>query len=153
MPNEDGHLRLKPITLREASAYVKAYHRHHKPSIGHKFSIGVVDGTSLEGVITVGRPVARNLDNGWTAEATRCCTNGRRNAASMLYGAARRAAKAMGYRLIITYTLASEPGTSLKAAGWQSTPLKMRGEWDCPSRPRQIGLFPAESKIRWESIL
>lgn len=112
-------LDLQPVTYAEACEYVTQYHRHHIPPQGHKFSIAVADADKVVGVVMIGRPVARHLDNGRTLEVVRCCTDGTKNAASMLYGAAWRAAKALGYRRIVTYTLASEPGTSLKAAGWR----------------------------------
>ena len=103
-------LTLIPISLKEANAFVAEYHRHHKPTRGHKFSIGCEMDGRLVGVAIVGRPVSRYLDNGWTLEVNRLCTTGERNACSMLYATAARAAKAMGYRKIITYTLDSEPG-------------------------------------------
>ena len=111
-------LRLVPVSLREANAYVDAYHRHHGRVVGHKFSVGCEQDGQLVGVAIVGRPVSRYLDNGSTLEVTRLCSNGERNVCSFLYGAAARAAKALGFRKIITYTLDTEPGTSLKAAGW-----------------------------------
>lgn len=98
-------LNLQPITFEEACEFVRRHHRHHVPPQGHKFSIAVNDGEKVVGVIIVGRPVARHLDDGWTLEVTRCCTDGTRNACSMLYGAARRTAWALGYRRLITYTL------------------------------------------------
>jgi hypothetical protein len=98
-------LELCPITLAEANAFVGALHRHHKPVVGHKFSIAVTDGEKIRGVAIIGRPVARLLDNGTTLEVNRVCTDGARNACSMLYGAAWRAAKALGYKRLITYTL------------------------------------------------
>ncbi len=110
-------LELKPTTLKEANALVGKLHRHHGEVVGHKFSIGVTSGGTLVGAAIVGRPVARGSDNGYTAEVTRLVTDGTRNACSMLYGAAARAAKAMGYRKIQTYLLASENGASLKASG------------------------------------
>lgn len=111
-------LRLRPISLRDANEYVRKYHRHHKPVAGHKFSIGCEADGELVGVIIVGRPVSRYLDDGFTLEVTRLCTNGAKNACSFLYGAAARAAAAMGYKRIITYTLESENGASLRASGW-----------------------------------
>lgn len=111
-------LSLQPITLREAAAFVRRHHRHHGPARGWRFGIAVNDGEKVVGVAMVGRPVARGMDDGWTLEVNRCCTDGTRNAASMLYGAAARAARALGYRRLVTYTLASERGTSLRAAGW-----------------------------------
>ena len=103
-------LRLIPITLREANAYVKRHHRHHKPARGCKFTLAVANGDEVCGVAIVGRPVARHLDDDWTAEVLRVCTDGTKNACSMLYGAAWRAARAMGYRRLVTYTLNTEPG-------------------------------------------
>ena len=99
-------LRLRPISLRDANEYVRQHHRHHKPVAGHKFSIGCEADGELVGVIIAGRPVSRYLDDGFTLEVTRLCTNGAKNACSFLYGAAARAAAAMGYKRIITYTLA-----------------------------------------------
>ena len=119
-----------PITFREACAFVAALHRHNKPPRGHKFSIGLKAGGSLVGVAMVGRPVARHFDDGLTVEVNRTCTDGSKNANSMLYGAAWRAARAMGYRRIITYTQADESGVSLRAAGFQKVKeLPARGSW------------------------
>lgn len=143
-------LALQPITFKEACAFVRLHHRHHAPSVGHKFSIAANDGAKVVGVVTVGRPVARHLDNGWTLEVTRCTTDGTRNAASLLYGAAWRAAKALGYRRLITYTLASEAGTSLRAAGWTALYQTEGGSWDRPSRPR-VDTAPLGQKQLWEA--
>ncbi len=111
-------LTLKPITFRAACAFVAEHHRHNKPPRGHKFSIGAVDETGkLRAVMMAGRPVARALDDGYTLEVNRTCTDGAANANSMLYGAAWRAAKALGYRRMVTYTQADETGASLRAAG------------------------------------
>ena len=112
-------LRLCPLTLREANGFVAKYHRHHKPAQGHRFSIGVKRGEDLVGVCIVGRPVARKTDYSVVAEVTRLCTDGTRNACSILYAAAARAARAMGFQRIQTFILASELGTSLKASGWR----------------------------------
>ena len=111
-------MRVAPITFREACAFVALLHRHNKRPRGHKFSIGLKDGEALVGVVMAGRPVARHLDDGLTLEVNRTCTDGTKNANSALYGAAWRAAKAMGYRRCITYTQADESGASLRAAGW-----------------------------------
>ena len=107
-------LSLVPVSLREANEFVRQHHRHHKPTAGHKFSIGVQEDGRLAGVAICGRPVSRFLDDGYTLEVNRLCTDGARNACSMLYGAAVRAAKAMGYHKVITYILDSECGVSLK---------------------------------------
>jgi len=127
---------LQPINLREAYEYIEVHHRHHKPPQGAKFAIAVNDGDEVVGVATVGRPVARRLDDGWTLEVTRVCTNGVKNVASMLYGAAWRTARAMGYKRLITYILESEKGTSLRAAGYKDVGLTGGGTWNRKARPR-----------------
>ena len=142
-------LKITPITQREANAYVAQHHRHHKPVTGAIFCVAASEGETVRGVAIVGRPVARALQDGWTAEVTRCCTDGARNACSMLYGAAWRAARAMGYRKLITYTLAEEGGASLRAAGFRCIGAAGGGSWDCPSRPR-IDTHPMQQKLRWE---
>ena len=109
-------MEIKPITFREASDFINKHHRHHKATVGHKFSIGVYDGEKLVGVAVCGRPVSRFYDDGVTCEINRLCTDGTKNACSMLYGACCRVAKEMGYVKIITYILASENGASLKAS-------------------------------------
>jgi hypothetical protein len=129
-------LTITPITLREANAFVEAHHRHHNPVRGAKFAIAVSVEDSVVGVAIAGRPVARRLDDGWTLEINRVCTDGTRNACSALYGAAWRAAKAMGYRRAITYTLAEEGGASLRGAGWSLVGLRGGGNWNKPGRPR-----------------
>lgn len=145
------HTRLSaaPISFDDAAAFVREHHRHHTPPVGHKFSIAAMAGSQLVGVVIVGRPVARRRDDGMTLEVTRLCTVGHPNACSFLYGRAAKAAFALGYRRIGTYTLKSEPGTSLKAAGWTllgETPGK---SWSVPSRAR-IDKHPIEPKLIWE---
>lgn len=143
-------LELQPISYAEACRFIDEHHRHHLPPQGWKFGIAVNDGEKVVGVVTVGRPVARHLDDGWTLEITRNCTDGTKNAASMLYGAVRRAARALGYKRLITYTLASEPGTSLTAAGYEAVYEVTGRSWDCPSRPR-VDKHPTEQKTLWEA--
>jgi hypothetical protein len=143
-------LQLTPITYPEACAFIAQHHRHHLPPQGWKYGIGVAREQQIVGVITIGRPVARHLDNGLTLEVTRCCTDGTTNAASMLYGAAWRAAKALGYTRLITYTLVEEPGTSLRAAGWKALYQTRGGSWSAPSRPR-IDAHPTGQKTLWEA--
>lgn len=131
---------LCPVSFEDACEFVRRFHRHHKPPVGHKFSIGVEDGGVLVGVVMVGRPVARMYDDGTTLEVNRSCTDGHPNGNSMLYGAAWRAAKALGYRRLITYTLASESGSSLRASGWRVVAERSpRPGWSVPSRPRADG--------------
>lgn len=141
-------LRLQPTTLREANAFVAQHHRHHKPTVGHKFSIAVADeGGIVRGVAIVGRPVSRYLDDGYTLEVNRLCTDGARNACSMLYSAAWRAARAMGYRRIVTYILDTEDGGSLRAAGWHCDGEAGGPNWT-GERERQVEMFP-QMKIRY----
>ncbi|WP_028609761.1 XF1762 family protein [Paenibacillus harenae] len=142
-------LEIQPTTYAEACEFVKQFHRHHLPPQGHKFSIAIADKEKVVGVIMVGRPVARSYDNGRTLEVTRCCTDGTKNAPSKLYAAAWQAARAMGYRRLITYTLAQEPGTSLRAVGWKSLHQTKGGSWNCPTRPR-IDKHPTGQKTLWE---
>lgn len=143
-------LALQPITFAEASAFIREHHRHHIPSVGWKFGVAVNNGNDVVGVCTVGRPVARHLDDSWTLEVTRNCTDGTPNACSMLYGAAWRAAKALGYKRLITYTLKSEAGTSLRASGWAVLYETSGGSWSCKSRPR-VDKAPTTQKILWQA--
>lgn len=145
-------LTVVPVDLSEANDFVETHHRHHRPVVGHKFSIGVADQTGrLRGVAIVGRPVARHRDDGFTLEVTRLCTDGAANACSMLYAAAWRAARAMGYSRIGTYILADENGTSLRAAGWR-TVHRVRGRsWDTPTR-RRDDRHPTGPKTLWEAV-
>ena len=137
-------LRLRPCTLREANALVARWHRHHRPVQGQRFSIGLAAGEGLLAAAVVGRPVARGLDDGWTAEVTRLVVAPQAdplwNCCSRLYGACWRAWKAMGGRRMVTYILASEPGTSLRAAGWRPLHQVPGKSWDTPARPRLEGL-------------
>jgi hypothetical protein len=137
------------MTLREATAYVEQNHRHHKPPQGALFAIGVSDGEKVCGVAVVGKPVARLNDDGWTVEVTRCCTDGTRNACSMLYRSCWRAARAIGYRRLVTYTLPSEGGASLRGAGFKLIGTAGGGSWSRPSRPR-VDTHPTQEKLRWE---
>lgn len=152
-------MEIRPITLREANAYVAQHHRHNQPTNGHKWSIACYDGDRLCGVAICGRPAARKLDDGLTIEIRRVCTDGTRNACSMLYGASCRVAKAMGYKRVITYTLLSEPGASLRASNFTDCGEAGGVSWNVPSRPREVvqetlfGMerkYPEEKKRKWE---
>lgn len=143
-------LTICPISLRDARAFVNEHHRHHKAPQGGKFAIAAADGETIVGVAIVGRPVARHNDDGWTAEVTRLCTDGTPNACSMLYAACWRAARGMGYRRCITYILAEEKGTSLKAAGWRVIGEVKGRSWTRPLRPR-VDKHPTQDKLLWEA--
>lgn len=139
-----------PVDLAEANAFVELHHRHHKPVVGHKFSIGAVLDGKIVGVAIVGRPVSRHRDNGETLEVTRLCTDGTKNACSFLYGATARAAFALGYKRIGTYILKSEAGASLRAANWNLIGERGGGSWSVPSRPR-VDTHPLEPKLLFEA--
>ena len=130
-------LRIVPVTFAEACDFITDWHRHHAPPPGMKFFLGVQRDGEICGVAVVGRPVARHFDNGCTLEVIRTSTDGTPNANSALYAAAWRAAKALGWDRLITYTQAGESGASLRAAGWRVVAERPpRPGWDTPSRPR-----------------
>lgn len=123
-------LRLVPMTLKLANQYVAVFHRHHKPVQGHRFSLGAAKGDNIVGVVIVGRPVARGCDPYAVAEVSRLCTEGGKNVCSFLYAAAARVCKEMGFARIQTYILESEPGISLRAAGWTLDGHTAGGDWN-----------------------
>ena len=143
-------LAVVPISLRDANAFVAAHHRHHQARRGlNLFAVAAASDGAVVGVAIVSRPNARHLCDGWTAEVTRLATDGSRNACSMLYGAAWRAARALGYRRLVTYTLAEEGGASLRASGWTLIGEAGGGRWSRAERPR-VDDHPTQPKLRWE---
>jgi hypothetical protein len=162
---EQQMLVIKPIDLKSANAFVLAHHRHNGKVLVHRFSIACYDGDRLCGVAICGNPSARKLDTGEVIEVKRVCTDGTRNACSILYGRCARIAKEMGWSKIITYTLDSESGVSLRASGWQIEAENVGGaSWNVPSRPRivreetlwgeRIAAYPIDQKkVRWSKKL
>jgi hypothetical protein len=146
-------LRIVPVSFADAKAFVAANHRHHPRIVGHKFSVGLASGDELVGVAIVGRPVARHFDNGLTLEVNRTCVaEDVPNGNSMLYGAAWRAAKALGYLRLITYTQEGESGVSLRAAGWRVVAERpARPGWDVPSRRRLGHGADGVQRTLWEA--
>lgn len=144
-------MEIRPITFNEACEFIKLHHRHHKPTVGHKFSIGVYDAEKLVGVAVCGRPVSRYLDDGTVCEINRLCTDGTYNACSMLYGACSRIAKEMGYKKIITYILESENGASLKASNFVCEGKAGGTHWTGERNKGQD--IPYEKKTRWAKHL
>jgi hypothetical protein len=142
-----------PITLRKANEVILEWHRHHKPSRGHKFSIGLMKDNNLIGVAICGRPVSRVADNGFTLEVSRLCTDGTKNACSKLYGACARIAKEMGYIKIQTYILEKEIGTTLKASGWIMEAVTAGGQWKRTDGVINRTDQPTEPKQRWVKLL
>ena len=140
---------MERLELAEANEFVRQHHRHHKPVVGHLFSLGAATADKIVGVAIVGRPVARMRDDGITAEVTRLCTDGTKDACSFLYGACAKAAFALGFKRIGTYILASEPGTSLTATGWRMIQETPGRSWSVPSRPR-VDKHPLQKRLLFE---
>lgn len=147
-------LKIVPLTLKQANELIEKLHRHHKKVVGHRFSIGVeheIDG--LVGAAVIGRPVAREIAQYSVAEVTRLVTNGTQNACSKLYSAAARICREMGFEKIQTYILKSEPGTSLKASGWELEAETSGGDWNHSWRKGRRTDQPMEPKQRWGKTL
>lgn len=145
-------MRLAPITFRTASDFINKFHRHHRSTIGCKFCVCVVDESEMiHGVAICGRPVSRYLDDGYTLEINRVCSDGTENVCSMLYGGCCRIAKEMGYRKVITYTLVSENGASLKASNFICEGEAGGKHWTGSRNKGQP--IPAEMKNRWVKYL
>jgi hypothetical protein len=142
-------LEIVPMNISDAKEFVAQYHRHHLPPVGALFAIGAAADGVIVGAAIVGRPVARGSNDGWTAEVTRLATTGQRNACSMLYRACWRAARSMGYKRLVTYTLATELGGSLRGAGFKCLGTVPGRTWSCTSRPR-VDRHPTQDKFRWE---
>mgnify|MGYP004462704609 FL=1 len=146
-----GDLEIVPMSISDARYWVNDHHRHHPPPVGGLFAMGLAQAGIVVGTAIVGRPVARNNDDDWTAEVTRVAViEGVPNGCSMLYGACWRACRALGYKRLITYTLDTEPGTSLKAAGWKIIGHVKGRSWSVQSRPR-IDKHPLQDKLKWEA--
>ncbi len=143
-------LEIVPMYLTDASLFVELHHRHHPPPQGGLFAVGAASRNQVIGAAIVGRPVSRLLQDGWTAEVTRLCVlDGYPNACSMLYAACWRAARALGWRRLITYTLPVEGSSSLRGAGWRLVGERGGGTWNRDGRPR-VDRHPAGQKLLWE---
>jgi len=145
-----------PISLREANDFVSTYHRHNGRTArdGGKFAIGATTGEQIVGIAIVGRPIARMIDNGYTAEVTRTCTSpdAIKGTVSFLYSACWRICQAMGYQKLITYTLVTESGASLRGAGWTCIG-QIKGHkngWSSAGREREWQSIYAQPKFKWE---
>lgn len=154
-PDNAVNLRVVPLELAEANVVVSAWHRHHQPTVGHRFSIGVIDDSgAVRGAAIVGRPVARLAGSPREVlEVARLVTDGTPNACSMLYAAAARAGKALGFARIQTYILADELGTTLRASGWVCEGEAGGGQWKhTDGKPRRTDQ-PTGAKTRWTKVL
>lgn len=145
-------LTVRHMELADANTYVTEYHRHHKAVRGHRFSLACYEAGRLCGVAIVGRPRSRWINQRTTVEVLRLCTDGTQNACSKLYGACRRAAKALGYDRLITYILEDEDGKSLLASGFSYCYTNKGGSWNQPGRPR-TDKAPVCPKQLYEIIL
>ena len=145
-------LTVRHMELADANAYVTEYHRHHKAVRGHRFSLACYEDGRLCGVAIVGRPRSRWINQRTTVEVLRLCTDGTQHACSKLYGACRRAAKALGYDRLITYILEDEDGKSLLASGFSYCYTNKGGSWNQPGRPR-TDKAPVCPKQLYEIIL
>lgn len=145
-------LRVVPLTRDEANRFVESFHRHSKPVVGCRFSIGCVANGSLVGVAIVGRPVARHLDDQTTAEVNRVCVrpDAPRNVGSFLYSRSWRIWQAMGGTRLVTYTLTTETGASLRGAGYRIIGHTRAEPWSRDSRPREWTPIQGQQKLRWE---
>tara|TARA_R100000963_G_C4566280_1_gene52999 strand:+ start:31 stop:537 length:507 start_codon:yes stop_codon:yes gene_type:complete len=143
-------MRIVPLNLKEANTIVKCWHRHHKPVVGHRFSIGAVKNNKIVGVAISGRPIARLSVQRMELEILRVTTDGTKNACSFLLGAVGRIAKNMGYAKVKTTTLSKESGASLKAVGWSSKEMGDGSGWD--SRPNRNVDCKSERKVQWSKV-
>jgi hypothetical protein len=149
-------LEILPITIKEANAFVKNFHRHNNPvKIGYRFALGAAYGSELVGVAIVGRPVARMLDDGLTAEVNRVCVvdHAPKNTCSFLYGRCWRVWQQMGGKRMVTYTLQTESGASLRGAGWKivGEVKPAKNGWDSKNRKRDWQPIYGQMKFRWEA--
>ena len=141
-------LRVVPLNRDEANLLISLWHRHHTPVVSHRYALAVMDDSGVaHGAVVVGRPVSQHSGPAHEiAEVTRLVTDGTRNACSMLYGAAARVARHMGYTRIQTFILAAEPGASLKASGWVSEGPAGGNSWGSRPGRNPSSLGPKE---RW----
>ena len=147
-------MKIVPLELRELNDLVARLHRHHKPVQGHRFSLGVVnDSGVVVGGASVGRPVARLTNAKEVVEVTRLVTDGTPCACSVLYAAAARVAKEMGYKRIQTFILDTEPGTSLRASGWTMVGTTRGDCWTGREGRSRRSDQPTCPKQRWERAL
>jgi hypothetical protein len=148
---EHQRLTIIPCTIEQANAFVKQMHRHHGSVPIARLAFAVADESGLvRGVCIVGRPCNTHLDDNWTLEARRVCTDGCPNACSALYGAAWKAVKAIGYRRLVTYTLPEEGGASLRAVGWKAVEGCGGKAWNHKKRERKSDPLFLVKKTRWE---
>lgn len=144
-------LSIVPVTLRQANEFVRQHHRHLSAARGCLFSVGVVADGVLCGVMIVGRPNAAALQDGFSAQVVRCATDGTPNACSKLKGAAWVAARALGYRVLWSYTLPEEGGASMRASGFVQDGITRGGSWSRAGRERSDNA-PTCPKVRWKLI-
>lgn len=148
-------MKVVPLTLREANAFVEKYHRHNKPCRGHRFSLGLMEGAQLVGVAICGRPISRMMCDGLTLEVNRLCVSPEapKNSCSFFYRCCWRVWSAMGGHRMITYTLQSESGSSLRGAGFRLAKEIKGAGWNRFHRERELQDVQMQDKFRWELSL
>jgi hypothetical protein len=141
-----------PCELREARDFVTRVHRHHRAPRAHRFSIKATVNWHTVGVAICGRPVGRHQQDGNTLEITRLCTDGTPNAVSFLVGVVKRAARALGWKRLISYTLIEENGASWRASGMTQTGITRGGKWSGTygDGKKRSNDHPLQEKRRWE---
>jgi hypothetical protein len=146
-------MKLAPISIRDANLYVLHHHRHHRPPQGALFALAAEKDGQLVGVAIVGRPVGRGLQDGRTVEITRVATDGTPNACSFLYGRCRRAAAALGYERVATYTRQDESGSSPRAAGFEQIALLDARSWgdEYQAHGGRHDQSTPVARVRWEA--
>lgn len=139
------------LPLREACGFIARHHRHHVPPQGGIVALGLWEDEKLVGIGILGRPLARAAQMNGDAELIRLCVlPDVAHAASALQARMKRVAQSLGFRRMLTYTLADEAGTSMRAAGMQrDIDLTRGGEWTTPTRKRLAAIHPTARKIRW----
>ena len=148
------NLKCIPLTLKEANAFVIEHHRHSKQCRGHRFSLGAVYKDELVGAAIIGRAINRYLDNRFTAEILRnsVLEKAPKGTFIFLYSRAMKVWQSQGGKKILTYTLETEPGSSLKAVNFNAAAKTgfFKGGWQNRSNRRE---YTPIRKIRWEKFL
>ena len=156
-------INIKPVSIKNANEFIKTYHRHHRPTSRNsgRWALAAYDNENeLIGVAIASNPVSATYMDGITLEVTRLCVkeNAQKGTASFLLSKCCRIRKEMGGSRIITYTLESESGSSLKGAGWNLVGhVKPHNRWiekskyDGKARDK-LEIYQL-SKYRWEKVI
>lgn len=151
-----------PVTLRSANDFIFAFHRHNGRTVrnGGKFAVGCSDGSCLLGVAIVGNPLSASYMDGFTAEVLRLCVlpDAPMGVCSFLYSRCWRVWSLLGGTRLITYTLVSESGASLRGSGWScvgcrpSSNLAWQNKSKIDGVVRSYQSIYGEDKYLWEKV-